>query len=991
MAQGLVGIVFQGKDELTKVTKKIGNSFKSAGKETKKFGKDAAGSFGIPITPGAALIAVVAGIGVAFASVVKEGTEFTKTMSTVGAVSGATDEQMKALEATAKDLGKTTVFSAKEAAEGMTFLAQAGFETNEIISAMPGTLNLAAAANLDLASSADIVSNVVSGFGASVDETNRFVDVLTNTFTTSNTSLVQLGEGMKFVAPVAAGLGLSVEQTAAAMGVLGNAGIQASSAGTNLRAILLRLGAPTGAVRAELEKLGISIFDSSGAMLPFEQVIGNVNVALAGMTSEQRTASVATLAGLRNISAFNILLGEGEQGLAQYTSELGAQGTAAEVANKQLDNLAGDQALLNSAVSAFKLEAFEAFEPALRRSAQGLTDFVGALGNGLTAWASFGSQVDRILNGITRRITETINAAIGIFNIFGQKIEEAFKGIASSVGISEDAFDGLGVQIKKLNVPVKSVAGEISEIEKNMLPIGPMIKRNTTLTEAQTAELNKQIAIQDKLSDLDTQRLVDQRNIARAMTDDSGGMDISAGAIAQFQEIKEAQVASQTEAAEASKKAWSDRFSEVSGVVSSVLGEGISSISDLNIDFGEDASRQVGENARRLAIIASKGFIDETDTSIQALAAEKPEIFQQLLESEDPAGLAKQMLSDFQLGIGAGKLIDKGAAKDRVRRILFGQSQLKALTNEIAQELVGEGFAAEEVNAALDTALGNTAEVSQGQFAPALTETAGSVTAFSDTITSTLLPVLNELLKPAFDLLLLTLTTLNEFLISILLVTLNDLLLPTLNMLLLSLTLLNEFMVGVLIPTLNDLLLPALEAVWDSIEIRGIPDVVGLTGSYEELWNSVNSIGLPTLQNLVNMFKIQLSPVLLAAKKEMKDFANSMKKASSAVKRLISKIQQLKNELASLNPPAWLQGQSPPPMANWLSDIADEADRASQSILGLRGGLRLSNNPAIGGTNTGGGATNSTSNTFNLTVNSNSPKEPILQDFQSMRARIASV
>ena len=116
----------------------------------------------------------------------------------------------------AESLGRTTKFTATEAAEGMSFLAMAGFEAEEVISAMPGVLDLAAAGNLNLARSADIVSNVMTGFGATADETQRFVDVLTKTFISSNTNLTQLGYGMKYVAPIANDLGIAVEDTAAA-------------------------------------------------------------------------------------------------------------------------------------------------------------------------------------------------------------------------------------------------------------------------------------------------------------------------------------------------------------------------------------------------------------------------------------------------------------------------------------------------------------------------------------------------------------------------------------------------------------------------------------------------------------------------------------------------------------------------------------------------------------------------------------------------------
>lgn len=170
-----------------------------------------------------ATTAAIAGVGIA---ATKVGSDFEAAMSRVGAISGATGKEFKMLEKTAMELGKTTVFSASEAAEGMQYLAMAGYDANEIVAAMPGVLNAAAAGQVELGTAADITSNVLSGFGLQASETSRVADVLTKAFTSSNTSMESLGETMKYAAPIARAAGFSLEETAAAAGVLGDAGIQ---------------------------------------------------------------------------------------------------------------------------------------------------------------------------------------------------------------------------------------------------------------------------------------------------------------------------------------------------------------------------------------------------------------------------------------------------------------------------------------------------------------------------------------------------------------------------------------------------------------------------------------------------------------------------------------------------------------------------------------------------------------------------------------------
>src|SRR5699024_5729548 len=172
----------------------------------------------------------------------------------------------------------------------MQYLAMAGYESNEIISAMPGVLNAAAAGQVELGTAADITSNVLSGFGLQASETSRVADVLTKAFTSSNTSMESLGETMKYAAPVAKAAGFSLEETAAAAGILGDSGISASQAGTTLRGVMLRLINPPKQAAEALDALGISVTDSSGKIKPLYKIIEELQKATAGMTDAQKSA-----------------------------------------------------------------------------------------------------------------------------------------------------------------------------------------------------------------------------------------------------------------------------------------------------------------------------------------------------------------------------------------------------------------------------------------------------------------------------------------------------------------------------------------------------------------------------------------------------------------------------------------------------------------------------------------------------------------------------
>ena len=204
--------------------------------------------------------------GVATAAA-KTGADFESQMSRVKAISGATGEEFEKLKAQAIELGAETSFSASQAAEGMENLAAAGFTTTETMEAMPGLLDLAAASGEDLASSSDIATSALRGFGMEASEAGHVADVLAENANRTNSSVAETGEAMKYVAPLARSAGLSFEETAAAIGIMANAGIQGSQAGTTLRGAISRLSKPTDDMQNAMDDLGISFYDADGKML----------------------------------------------------------------------------------------------------------------------------------------------------------------------------------------------------------------------------------------------------------------------------------------------------------------------------------------------------------------------------------------------------------------------------------------------------------------------------------------------------------------------------------------------------------------------------------------------------------------------------------------------------------------------------------------------------------------------------------------------------
>ena len=338
---------------------------------------DAGLQFGV----GVAQLAMIKSAASSLAAPIKLGMDFDKTMSKVGAVSQATAEDLEKLRAQARELGASTVWSASQAAEGMTYLAMAGFKTEDTLKAMPGMLSLASAGAVDLGTAADIASNMLSGFSLSADQIGRVGDVMVNTFTNSNTTLGTLGETMKYVAPVAQSLGVSIEETAAMAGKLGDAGIQGSMAGTALRAVMNNLAAPTSSAAKALYALNVSVKDADGNMRSMPDLLAEIGKKLKKLPQTAQAAIKKDLFGTEAMSAATVLMDNAVNGsLQNFIEKVKESGSASRVAGEQTNNLSGDLANLSSAWEEVQLIVSETVTPALRTVSQTLTNVISTVG-----------------------------------------------------------------------------------------------------------------------------------------------------------------------------------------------------------------------------------------------------------------------------------------------------------------------------------------------------------------------------------------------------------------------------------------------------------------------------------------------------------------------------------------------------------------------------------------------------------------------------------
>ncbi|WES30742.1 phage tail tape measure protein [Varunaivibrio sulfuroxidans] len=319
------------------------------------------------------MTAPIVGLG---ALTIRSAAQFEQSMNRVGVLTNATGGDFNRLRAQARNLGKTTQYSATQAAEGMGFLAMAGFKTEKIIAALPGTLQLAASAQMDLGQAADTVTNIMSGYGFKAESIGRINDVLVKTFTSSNTDLQQLGVALKYSGSVAKGAGIKFEEAAAALGLMGSAGYQGSMAGTALRGALSRLLNPSREAQKVLSRLGIKKSDiktSEGGIVSLSKVIQELNSHGAGI------AEMMTIFGDRAGPAFQALAKEGAPALDNLTKSLETSGgIAKKVSEAQMKGATGELRRLTSAFEGLQLTLADA----------GLLRWFTDMVKGLTRWIS---------------------------------------------------------------------------------------------------------------------------------------------------------------------------------------------------------------------------------------------------------------------------------------------------------------------------------------------------------------------------------------------------------------------------------------------------------------------------------------------------------------------------------------------------------------------------------------------------------------------------
>lgn len=361
------------------------------------------GLSGLTTAAGAAAAAVTAAFTGAAAAAVSVGTSYTSAMSQVAATMGITSaaEDFKLLSDAAKEAGASTKYSASQASEALNYLALAGFNAQQSVSALPTVLNLAAAGGIDLAYASDMVTDSMSALGLGMDQLEGFADQLAKTSQKSNTSVAQLGEAILTVGGTAKSLAGGVNELNTMLGVIADNGIKGAEGGTALRNVILSLSAPTSTAAAEMERLGISAYDLAGNLRYLPDVFADFNAALSSLTDGEKTQALNTIFNKVDLKTVNALLGTSAERFDELAAQIeNCEGAAAQMAETMSDNLEGDMLAMQSALEAVGVSAFEKFENPLRSAVQTVT----------SSLADLNSEID---NGELSEKLEKISEGMG--------------------------------------------------------------------------------------------------------------------------------------------------------------------------------------------------------------------------------------------------------------------------------------------------------------------------------------------------------------------------------------------------------------------------------------------------------------------------------------------------------------------------------------------------------------------------------------------------
>ncbi len=414
------------------------------------------------------------------ASSVDTGVQFDSAMSQVAATMGKTTDEIGDLRDFAMEMGASTAFSATQAADALNYMALAGYDSEQSMQALPNVLNLAAAGGIELAAASDMVTDAQSALGLSMEESAVLVDQMAMASSKSNTSVAQLGEAILTIGGTAKNLAGGTTELSTALGILADNGVKGAEGGTALRNIILSLSAPTDTAAKAMQSLGLEVYDAQGNIRPLNETFADLQAALSAMTQGEQTQALSKIFNKEDLKSVNALLANTGERFDELSGYIGnAAGAAENMANTQLDNLAGDVTLFKSALEGAQIILSDQLTPNLREFVQFGSDGVSKIASafqegGLSgAMEAFGDVLSDGLNMVVEQLPAMVDAGMQLLGALGRGIIENLPTITNAAleiimtlinGAIEALPEIISVAVEIISVLVSGISESLPEL-----------------------------------------------------------------------------------------------------------------------------------------------------------------------------------------------------------------------------------------------------------------------------------------------------------------------------------------------------------------------------------------------------------------------------------------------------------------------------------------------------------------------------------------------
>ena len=455
------------------------------GKQIEKFGKGLKNAGEHISNLGSKLAPLSTAAAGALGYIAKTAMDFESAITQVAVTSQATEEELERLKEAAITLGEELPISSSEAAEGLNYLALAGYTVEEQLTAIEPIAKASVAWNEDLATVSDMATDSLSAMSLSVNDLGRYMDVVSTAQMKSNTTALALMEAYIEVGGTLSQLNVPLEESAALLGVMANRGIKGGEAGRALNAVLVNLTAGTSTSLGALEELNVQTFDAQGNFRGLENILNDLNKALADCTQEEKNNYLAMIGGKQHVSDLNALLA----GLSEEYGELKIELTNSTGAlNDMTEMMSGTTAMqieeLKGKIESLAINLGEMLLPHISK----VVDWLGTLvekfseldtetQENILQWMAMTVAITPVLKGLSSVMSVASTATGGLSKLTGM-----IGKLVGSFGKTKNITDELVTGIGGVTSSIMGSGGLAASFTSLTLAAGPWALGGTVVT-----------------------------------------------------------------------------------------------------------------------------------------------------------------------------------------------------------------------------------------------------------------------------------------------------------------------------------------------------------------------------------------------------------------------------------------------------------------------------------------------------------------------------